>query len=314
MSLSFIDSERLNELLDHGTLIRELKEAFTQHRIYTPPRNHLNYGKNSTLLLMPSIDEDAAAGVKLITVNPDNPSHQLPSIQGVYVYFDRHGTPRSIMDAKALTSKRTAATSALASTYLSKEDSRILLVLGTGAMAPELIRAHSTVRDIDKVLIWGRDHGKAQDLAENYNESKQEIIPIEDLESGMKDADIISSATMSVDPLILGKNLNPGQHVDLVGSYKPEMREADDELIKKSRIYIDSKMAIQESGDIRKPIENGILSHDAIEGTLFDLCQNKISGRKIQEEITCFKSVGLGLEDLVAANIVYSKILNNEQE
>tara|TARA_B100000795_G_scaffold205037_1_gene158583 strand:+ start:64 stop:615 length:552 start_codon:yes stop_codon:yes gene_type:complete len=179
-------------------------------------------------------------------------------------------------------------------------------MIGTGTLAPYLIAAHATVRRYKKILIWGRNRDKAQAICDTLNPKMDvQITRVEDLEKGIKQADVVSCATLSATPLILGAWLKPGQHIDLVGAYKPDMREADDDLMLKSKIYVDTPMALKETGDLLIPMTKGILDSNDIRGDLFQLCQKTREGREKKEDITVFKSVGHALEDLVAAKMVH---------
>ncbi|MFY0687118.1 MAG: ornithine cyclodeaminase family protein [Cyclobacteriaceae bacterium] len=310
MNIPFLDAGDVATTLPLPMLIEALKEAFGANEVVVPSRHHHDYanpieGMDSTLLLMPAWEGSKDLGVKLVTVSPANGKYNLPSIQGLYLLFDAHkGTPRVLMDAKELTVRRTAATSALASGYLSRQASSTMLMVGTGALAPHLIKAHASVRPIEEVLIWGRDSIKSQQLVDSLSDEAFVSRSVHSIEEGMEQADIISCATLSETPLIYGKHLRAGQHIDLVGAYRPDMREADDELIKRSRVFIDTAMAMKETGDIAIPLSTGVLKPEEISANLFELCSQTKQGRASKEEITCFKSVGYALEDLVAATLV----------
>jgi len=291
-------------------VISALQKGF-QSDITTPLRHHHTFNdgiQSNTLLLMPAWQNNQFLGIKIVTVAPLNPQKNLPSIQGTYLLLDaKTGTPLAQLDAKLITNLRTAAASALASTYLSNPQSHTLLMLGTGALAPHLIRAHASVRPIQKVLIWGRNAQKSQLLATKMN-SEFEVSVVDDLAKVIPQADIISCATMAKSPILFGEHLRKGQHIDLVGSYQPDMREADNTVIQKSNIYVDTlEGASKESGDILIPIEQGIIQAADIRGDLFDLCNQKISGRASAQDITLFKSVGHALEDLVTAQLIFEK-------
>jgi len=314
----FIDRAFIEENTNYPKLINTLDEAFRSNRIKTPDRNHYNYESNqessdSTLLIMPAWENQLDVGIKLITVNSDNPLEGRPSIQGLYILINaKTGVPEVIIDAPALTNKRTAGASALASRYLSREDTSTLLMIGTGQLIPDLISAHCSIRPIKNVLIWGRSYFKAKELVKKIDYLDIDIKAIEHLNQALPKADLISSATTAIDPIIFGRSIFAGQHIDLVGSFKPSMREADDALIQKASIYVDTvEMAPKESGDLFIPLENGILTLNKIKGDLFDLCSANIGARKNQEEITLFKSVGLALEDLAAARYYYDKFKSN---
>ena len=311
-SISLADARTIEKSLSFHQLIIGLKQAFADASITTPERHHHDYSNpgetiDSTLLLMPSWISGSHLGVKLVTISPNNYKYNLPSIHGLYVLFDAaKGMPLLLLDAQELTARRTAASSALASSFLSRGDSETLLMIGTGKLAPYLIEAHASIRAFKKILIWGRNRLKAQAICNKLNLKMDiKVNCIEDLEKGIKLADVVSCATLSVTPLIYGSWLKSGQHIDLVGAYKPDMREADNELILKSKIFVDTPMALKESGDLSIPLEEGLLDERDIHGNLFQLCQKTRKGRVKKEEITVFKSVGHALEDLVAAKMVY---------
>lgn len=308
--IPFLSAAALHDNLNYPDLVHALKLGFTQDHV-VPPRMHLNYANHpekssNTMLLMPAIKSQEDAGVKIITVAPDNSQIGIPSIQGIYYLMDATtGTPKALLDAKALTNWRTAAASALASILLSRKDSSALLLVGTGSLAPYLIEAHAAVRPIQSVMIFGRNTKKAKELAGQFSEQFEQVTAVSDLGTAVQKADIISTATFSPDPLILGKWLRPGQHLDLVGSYQPYMREADDEVIIRGRVYVDNlEMAPRESGDLALPLASGALKMEDLQGDLFSLCKGQAKGRNTEEEITVFKSVGHALEDLIAAQLV----------
>ena len=303
--------EQIVQILTYNQLIPALKKGF-QEPYVVPLRHHHNYenkpAADSTLLLMPAWKSGAYLGVKVVTVSPENGRLNLPSVQGMYLLFDSvTGMPLAQMEAKSLTTIRTAAASALASQFLSRKDSTSLLMIGTGNMAPALIEAHASVRSIKEVYVWGRNFEKAKTLVDNLSLPNLNIQPIENIHPIIKKVDIISCATLSNDPLVKGEWLQAGQHLDLVGSFTPAMREADDLAIKRTSVYVDVlEGATKESGDIVIPLQNGIIQQADIQGDLFDLCANRVIGRTREDEITLFKSVGHALEDLVAATLVYN--------
>ena len=294
-------------------LIPALESGFASEDIIIPQRHHHDFpnpetGADSTLLLMPAWHPGENAGVKMVTISPENSQYDLPAVQGSYVLMKATtGEVRAILEAKSLTTKRTAATSALASTFLSKEDSSSLLMIGTGALSTNLIRAHASVRPIENVHVWGRNQEKAEAICEELNDESFNCSVVPSIEEKISEVDIVSCATLSKIPLVLGKYLNEGQHIDLVGAYKPDMREADDEVIKRASVFVDSFGGRKESGDIFIPMEKGVLKEDEIKGDLFSLCSAKAKGRTDDSQITLFKSVGHALEDLVAASYYYEK-------
>ena len=184
-------------------------------------------------------------------------------------------------------------------------------MIGTGALSINLIKAHAAVRPIKNVFVWGRNFEKAKAIEQQLMNENYTVTAIQIIEEKISEVDIISCATLSKTPLVLGKYLKKGQHIDLVGAYKKDMREADDETITKASIYLDTfQGGLKESGDIVIPLQNGTLKEEDIKADLFQLCSNQKQGRKSNEEITVFKSVGHALEDLAAANYYYNKFTN----
>lgn len=310
-----ISDDYINENTDFKTLIAVLKLGFISEDIIVPQRHHHDFpnpGKaDSTLLLMPAWHVGNNAGVKIATVSPVNAQFGLPSIQALYILLNAiTGEVKATLQAKSLTVKRTAAASALASSFLSKSDSSSLLMIGTGALSTNLIQAHATVRPIETVYVWGRNYEKAEAICEALKDESFNCMAVKTIEEKISKVDIVCCATLSKTPLVRGKYLKHGQHLDLVGAYKKDMREADDEVIQKASVYVDTPAGIHESGDIFIPLEKGILSKDEIKGHLFSLCSKKAKGRLNEQEITLFKSVGHALEDLVAATHYYKKFTN----
>ena len=311
-SIRHIDADFIEQNTHFPALIDALRAGFASKDILVPLRHHHDFPnphveRESSMLLMPAWQPNNSAGVKVVVVSPENGKQDLPAIQGVYMLFDvKSGSPKALVDAKKLTTKRTASASVLAATYLARPTSRSLLVVGTGALAPELIQAYSSVFPLERILIWGRNLDKAQAVIDSLKDFPIDLAIAEDLEAAAKAADIISCATLSKTPLIKGKWLNEGQHLDLIGAYRPDMREADDDAILRGSVFVDTMEGGQkESGDIVIPLQNGTLKKEDIKAELFGLCSETALGRTAEEEITIFKSVGHALEDLVAANYYY---------
>lgn len=314
-----IDDDFVEKNTVFPELVEQLKLGFSNRNIIVPERHHHEFPnpitkKDSTLLLMPAWNPGKNAVVKILTVSPENARFDLPSINGTYIYFDAiNGTLKAILEAKSLTSKRTAATSALASAYLSREDSTSLLMIGTGALSTNLIMAHASVRPIKNVFVWGRNYKKAKAVCVQLSNESFTCTPIKSIKEKISEVAIISCATSSKTPLVFGKYLKPGQHIDLVGAFKPEMREADNNTISKAAVFVESfESGLKGSGDIVIPLDEGIIQESDIKADLFGLCSNAKKGRVNSEEITVFKSVGHALEDLVAANYYYNKYNDTE--
>ncbi len=299
------------ERLDYPSLIDVLEDGF-RAEITIPPRHHhtvpVEGGRDATLLLMPAWCP-RFVGLKTVIVAPENADKALPAVQAGYQLMDREtGRLLALMDGAELTARRTAGASALASRYLSRHDSKRLTMVGTGVLAPHLIQAHAAERPISDVTIWGRNPEKAQALAAQLDGADFSAKAESDLQTAIGGADIISCATLSASPLIDGHWLEAGQHLDLVGAFTPEMREADDTALKRADIFIDTKDAITSAGEICDPLARGVISENDILGTLFDLAGGRIDNpRAGPDAITLFKSAGTAVEDIAAAALVYGR-------
>jgi len=228
-------------------------------------------------------------------------------VMGLYLLLDgATGEPQALIDGQRLTQWRTACASALAASYLAREDASRLLVIGAGALSSFLARAHSAVRPIERIRIWNRTPANAGKVAAELCAAGLPAEAACDLDAELGQADIVSSATISQTPLVRGALLKAGAHVDLVGGFTPDMREADDDAIRRARVFVDTRAgATKEAGDIVKPLASGVLREADIVAELAELARGQKKGRESADEITLFKSVGAALEDLAAGIAVY---------
>ena len=304
-----IDVEEIRARATPLRLIEALREAFRRPCL-VPPRQVVNTAADAghLFLSMPAFTADGAGAVKLVTVRPDNDAVSLPSIQGLIVAFDARGTPVAVLDGTLLTRLRTAAASALASGYLSRRDSANLVVAGTGSLAPYMAAAHAAVRPVRRIDVWGRDPRKAEQTVRAIRplvDAAIEVAAAARLEEVVGRADIISCATTSSAPFLKGAWLRPGTFIDLVGSFTPERREVDDEVVRRSRLFVDTfEGALSEAGDLLDPLARGVITRSQIEAELADLASGRHPGRGAADEIITFKSVGTALEDLAAAQLL----------
>jgi ornithine cyclodeaminase len=305
--LPAFDADAVARALDYPTLIAALREGFRDAFQPLPRAIHNLDDPSRTLFLMPAVRRDAIA-VKIATVVPDNPARRdLPVIHALVVLFDGEtGEPVAVADGTEITLRRTAAASALAASYLARDDAATLLMIGTGALVPYLIEAHVSVRPIRRVEIWGRSPAKAEAAARRARERTNVPIGVAaDIAASAARADVISCATSSPDPVLRGQWLKPGTHVDLVGSFSPDTREADDNVMRIARIFVDTRAgALSEAGDVLIPLANGTIGADGLGGELAELCRGTAAGRTRPDEVTVFKSVGAALEDLIAVRTV----------
>ena len=281
-----ISAAEIEAALDWDSLIERLRQTF-RRGVEVPVRHHHEIaggpdGIDGTLLLMPAWQPGRHLGVKIATVFPGNGEQGLPSVMGAYLLLDgKIGAPLALIDGPMLTLKRTAAASALAAGYLARPDCERLLMVGTGALAPHLIMAHAAVRPICNVLIWGRDPDKAAKLAKRLDRRNLKVEATTDLAAAVKGAEIISCATLSAQPLIKGAWLRPGQHLDLVGAFRPDMRESDDEAVRRALVFVDTREgALSEAGDIVQAVASGALDPEDVAGDLFELTRSQRAGRR----------------------------------
>ncbi len=309
-----VSAAEIDRVLDFPGLIVAIREAF-RGNIVAPARHHHAIPRvgaaDATLLLMPAWQggNSGFIGVKIVSVFPDNALRAKPSVMGTYLLIAGDGgEPLATLDGVALTLWRTAATSALVCDVLARPDAKRLAMIGAGALAPKLIAAHASVRPLTHVTIWNRSRDKAEQLAASLNRPGLKVTVSNDREATIREADIVSVATLTKEPLVRGAWLKPGAHVDLVGAYTPAMREADDDAIRKSTVYVDTRAGMNESGDIAQPVASGALNEANIAGDLFDIARGTAPGRRSADQITLFKSVGNAIEDLAAAVEVWKRL------
>ena len=305
----FLDAERISELAPMERIVACLEDAFRQEWSLLPRQvtNVPGGARQRLLLSMPAFGHDGAGVVKLSTVFPDNPARDLPTIQGVVVVFSDSGTPVALLDGTTVTRLRTGAASAVASRYLSRANSCHLVLAGTGALAPSMAWAHGTVRPIRRISVWGRRVERAAATVASIRSLLPgvDVEAVDALDEAVTTADIVSCATSSPTPILEGRWLRPGTFVDLVGSFSPAARESDDEVVRRARLFVDTRQgALEEAGDVLDPLRRGVITRDRIEGELADLVCGRVRGRTSEEEITLFKSVGAAIEDLAAARMI----------
>lgn len=318
-ALMFIDAEQVHARLEYTALVEGLKTAHRQdtdlveHMLLEQPDSS---GNPTHFLLLPAWQRTQALGIKLVTVFPENERQAtgLPTVQGVYVLFEgTHGRPVACIDGAALTLRKTAGDSALGASFLARADAQSLLMVGAGALAPHLVMAHVAVRpSIRRVSVWNRTAARADEMARSLSLEGVQIDVVDDLESAVRDADIISCATQATTPLIRGEWLKEGVHLDLVGGYTPDMREADDEAVARAKIFVNSRrFTLGRCGDITAPLEAGAISEGDILADHYDLCRGRHPGRAGAGDITLFKNGGGGHLDLMTASFLMTRCAND---
>jgi ornithine cyclodeaminase/alanine dehydrogenase-like protein (mu-crystallin family) len=308
-----IDAGEAKRLLPMGGLIPHLRSFFISG-CDVPARHHHTIPvpgePDATLLLMPSwqqkFEHDGLLGIKVVAVFPGNAARKMPALTSVYLLFDSGtGVQLATIAGEVLTARRTAATSALAASYLARDDATKLLILGSGRIASILPEAYRAVREIRRVGVWNVNTDSATRMVACLRDAGLDATVVSDLEHAVRTADIITSATLATSPLIKGEWLRAGVHVDLIGAFTPAMRESDDAVIARSAVFVDTYDALHEAGDLVHPIKAAILSRDGVKGSLAELCQGAVRGRRSRDDITMFKAVGSALADLAAASLAY---------
>jgi 1-pyrroline-2-carboxylate reductase [NAD(P)H] len=314
-TMKIIEAQQVNQALNFPTLINALDAGFKQDfgmpqrqvfPLSTLPSRH------DAFAVLPAWNEEVV-GVKAFTYFPENGSQDLPTLFSKILLFSRtNGIPLAMIDGTSVTYWRTAAISALASRYLARPESMRMLLLGTGNLALSLIAAHLAEHAISHIVIWGRHADKVQALIVQLRNKFPHVgfSATHDIAASARQMDIIVSATASPDPLLFGKDIPPGCHVDLLGNHSQNRRECDTSLIEKSQVYVDYRdNVLTEAGELLIPISEGKFKPNDIQADLAELCRNGISSRRNKEEITLFKSVGTALSDLICAKLVLDSLI-----
>lgn len=298
------DAETIASFLDWGRVIQALHDA---HQGQRPEGESFFIGDSCYGLLSRGVVLPGyGAGLKVCSINPSNSQLQppLPVEQARFLVIDEQSKAIvALMDGPEITRWKTAGDSALAASFLSRADSRTLLVVGAGPIAQALCEAYMHVRpSITHVLLWNRSPEKWRAAVPTFGDDVL-VEVVTDLPAAIAKADIITCATSATEPVISGALVRPGTHVDLVGGFREDMREADDDLFINARVYVDDFSTAQVSGDICGSKKTGALRR--IEGDLYDLCRPEPFFRAA-EDITVYKSAGGAHLDLVIAQTVRS--------
>ena len=305
--LRFVSGEEIRRVLTFPALIRAMEASHRRPRIEI--HDVLMGAEKALYFVRSAADHGRALGSKLISSFPD----KRPAVQAVYVLFDgADGHPRAVLDGTEITFWKTAADSALGASLLAPGDPETLAVVGAGAVAPWLVRAHRCVRpSIRRVLAWNRTAARAEALVGALRGEGIAAEATADLEAAVRRAQVVTAATRSHAPLIEGAWLQRGAHLDLVGGYTPDTREADDEAARRSRIFVDRReSAFDGVGDILQPIASGAIRREDVLGDLYDLIGGGVPGRVHPDDITFFKNAGGGHLDLMTAQAIMSALDN----
>ncbi|MES3000938.1 MAG: ornithine cyclodeaminase family protein [Pseudomonadota bacterium] len=305
--MKIFDEAATREALAFDLLIERLRSMFKDG--CNVPERHVHkvqtQAASGTVLIMPAWT-DRYLGIKTVNIFPGNASRGLPGLFSAYTLFDSTtGEVLAQMDGNVITSRRTAAASALAASYLARKDARKLLVIGAGRVASLLPFAYREVMQLDSVEVWARSDASAEALAASLSTQGIRATAVRDVEAAAMRADVVSCATLATDPVLRGEWLRDGVHVDLIGSFTPQMREADDAVFAGASLFVDTAEALKKSGELLGPMSRAVFSASDVAGDLSQLCASQVVGRRHDDERTVFKSVGTALEDLAAAIAVF---------
>jgi 1-pyrroline-2-carboxylate reductase [NAD(P)H] len=311
--MKIISAAEVHSALSYPALIDALQQAYAGE-FSMPPRQVFLLdeasGTNDAFAVLPSWNGEFI-GVKAFTYFPGAKA-PYKSLYSQIMLFDReHGEPLALVDGTTVTFWRTAGISGLATRLLAREDASTMLLLGTGNLAPYMIRANASVRDLKKVMVWGRTAAKAEALVAEMARELPEISfsVVEDREAACGEADIVVAATGSAEPVVLGDWIRPGTHTDFIGNHHATKRECDTALVTKARVYADSRVnAFKEAGEILVPISEGVFKREDVVAELTEMCAGTAPLRQSAEEITLFKSIGMAMSDLVGAGLAYKTV------
>ncbi|WP_395693166.1 ornithine cyclodeaminase family protein [Piscinibacter sp.] len=309
-----LDATATAARLSFEALIPALRRAFAEEGCEVPLRHTHRIadpaGAGGSVLLMPAWKPGGLFGLKTVMIFPGNGARGLPGLHSLYTLFDAStGVPLAQLDGNTITSRRTAAAAALAASFLAREDAARLLVLGCGRVARLLPEAMRCVRPITRVQVWNHRPEGALALAREWREQGIDVQAVTDLDAAVHEADIVSCATLASAPLVRGAQLREGTHLDLIGSFTPQMRECDAACFARSRVFVDTEEALAKSGDVLGAVAEGAFEAARLQGTLAQLVRGERAGRREAGEITLFKAVGNALEDLAAAELVAAAML-----
>lgn len=310
--MAFLDDRSVADSLPWPELIAAIEAAMVAPGATAPERSvhsiEVPGGDPASILLKPGWIVGDVIAIKAVTFFPDNGALDLPTVNAGVLLFD--GTDGQLLgacDGNELTTRRTAAASAVAAKRLARADATKLLVVGTGALSPMTAQAHAAVRRYESIEVWGRSDSKAAAVVEGLTKIGLPATVSADLDASVAQADTISCVTGTTEPLVKGALLEPGTHVDLIGAFTYDMRESDDEVITRADVWVDTRADGVLAGDLAQPIAAGLFSADDIRGDLAELIAGTSPGRTAADQITVFKSAGTALEDLAAAKLAFGR-------
>lgn len=315
MKLRVISGEEVARAVQMAEAIEAVKNSFIQlseGKAQVPLRTHIQVKEKGSTLFMPAyLAESDGLGVKIVSVFPQNIEHGLPTIHAVVIVLEAAtGRALAIMEGTYLTALRTGAASGLATDLLARHSARVAAIIGAGAQGRTQLEAVCTVRSLEKIWIYDIDQKRSQDFKEEMVARGQPfpegILVADSPRQAVREADIVCAATTSLTPVFDDSDLKDGVHINGIGSYTPFMQEISAETVSRARVIVDSReAALSEAGDVIIPLRQGIISEDHIYGEIGEVASGKIPARESEEELTFFKSVGIAVQDVAMASLVF---------
>ncbi len=313
--LRILSGKQIRAAISMKDIIGAMELAFVELSTGTPEmpiRSHISIAEPAgTALFMPSyMKPSGMIGIKVVTLFAQNRQNNLPYIQGMVSLFDgNNGTPRAVLDGGTITSLRTGAASGLATSLLSRKDSTSCAIFGAGVQGRSQLEAVCAVRDIKRAIVCDILPTAAEIFAKEMSEELGiEVVVAKSSREAVRDADIICCATVAETPVFDDQDLPAGVHINAVGSYKPHVQEVPEEMVLRSRLYVDHReSALEETGDLILPIKKGVLTEAHIVAEIGEVAAGKAPGRTSASEITFFKTVGVAVQDLAAAAIILKR-------
>lgn len=305
----------VRHLLSMDDLIQSMEAAlaeFSSGRTQQPLRTVLEIGPGHAFFgVMPAFMPAAGAlGTKLVTVFGSNAALGLPSHLATILLLDpTTGELLSVMDGRYITEARTAAVSAVSARLLAREDAGVLAILGSGVQARSHLRAFSHVRALRDVRVWSPSESHRRTFAEEmHREIAAHVSPVASVQQAVDGADLVVLATAAREPILRGEWIADGAHIAAVGACRPDHREMDTALVKRARVFVDSRTgALAEAGDLVMPMREGAIDAAHIAGELGQLASGAVAGRLSPGDVTLFKSLGMAVEDVAAAHLAYER-------
>ena len=303
--MRILNGEAVRQLLDMKSCIEAMRSAFAKTSAGAaeqPIRTALRIPDKGLIGMMPGRFTDGSAfGIKVVSIFPGNFGKGVPTHMGMVLLFDaENGVPRALIDAHAVTMIRTAAASAVATDVLARKEANSLALLGYGDQAVSHLEAIKLVRQLDKVVVWGRDRRRAEAFAAEHG-----AVVAESVEAAVNEAELVCTLTAAQTPILFGRSLRPGQHVNAVGASLPNAAELDGEAVAKSRFFTDYRASAEAlAGEYRDAVSAGLITPEHLLGEIGDILNGKVAGRDSAADITCFKSLGMAAEDLAAGELI----------